>query len=339
MRLLFSLLFLSGCTTVPLKNPTLPVDKTYSRIQFSSCSHPRHPQPIWSMMLKENPDAYIHMGDMIYQYTPEDQPLVKMYEMQARVPEFAAFRAKIPMIATWDDYDFGKNDGGRDNPNKDESKKEFLRFFSNDAAAVTPDSEGIYHSFDLGPKERRLRIVVLDTRYNRDALEKSDKPPFPPGPYMSTKDGSKTILGEKQWRWLRLELAKPAAFTIIVSSIQFIPRQQGYEKWDNFPREREKLRSLLQFARSKNLVIISGDRHHGEISQMEIGRRTLYEVTGSGINRVNNLPDEANDYRVGPRVTENNFGQIDIDWENKKAELKIIDITGKIRSSIAMKLL
>jgi alkaline phosphatase D len=336
-QLFVLLLSLSACTSAPKVAP-LQTEKTYQHIQFGSCNHPRLPQPIWSVALKNDPEVYIHLGDMIYSYTPDDRPRTKMYAMQAQVPEFKAYRAKTPLIGTWDDYDFGQNDGGKDNPEKDIAKKEFLEFFANDAAAMDPGVAGLYHAFMLGPKERRVHIIVLDTRYYRDALERDPAKPAI-GPYMPTKDPKKTLLGETQWAWLKEELKKPAALTIIASSIQFIPQEHGFEKWGNFPHEREKLRALLSRAASANIVVISGDRHHGEISKMEVGRRAVYEVTASGINRVSNIENENNAFRVGPRIMDNNFGEIDIDWQNKTAELKLIDVKGQTRSSVALKLL
>ena len=62
----------------------------------------------------------------------------------------------------------------------------------------------------IGPKGRKVQIILLDTRYFRDDLDKyakgESKPKDIVGWYKPTKDTSRTLLGEAQWSWLEEEL-------------------------------------------------------------------------------------------------------------------------------------
>ena len=76
---------------------------------------------------------------------------------------------------------------------------------------------GIYTSYMFGPKKCRVQIILSDTRWNRDPLEKVDdddyeefRRPASMGPYVATTNTSKELLGEAQWEWLEQELLKPA---------------------------------------------------------------------------------------------------------------------------------
>lgn len=329
-------ILVSGCQSktasvqqqVQIPEPkVLDQTKIISKIQIGSCAHQKYPQPLWKTMLAENPDLYIAAGDNVYASSSADKPIEQAYKLQSLQPEFALYRSQVPTIATWDDHDYGQNDGGTENPEKEDAKLNFLKFWPNDAQAIDPRQGGVYHSFLIGSGKQSVQIILLDTRYFRDALVKSNNPPYPPGPYVATQNKQTTILGSTQWQWLENELKKSSSLKIIVSSIQFLPKEHGFEKWDNFPHERDRLLSLL--TAYKNVLIVSGDRHAGEISSLQNGKTRLFEITASGINRNSTLSSEKNKYRFGERILESNFGQIEIDWKRKSLNISLIDITRK----------
>ncbi len=147
---------------------------------------------------------------------------------------------------------------------------------------------------------------------------------------MPTKDTTKTFLGSQQWQWLEAQLKTPAELTVIISSIQFLHTQQGFEKWENFPHERKRMIQLLQKNKLKNVVILSGDRHFGEIAQLKKKNLRLLEVTASSINRASKLNHEKNDLRLGKPYFEENFGLAEVDWKHKKVKLKLINIADQV---------
>ena len=79
------------------------------------------------------------------------------------------------------------------------------------------------------------------------------------------------MLGEDQWRWLAEQLRVPAEVRLLVSSIQVVAEDHGWEKWMNFPHERERLFKLIRETGAEGVIILSGDRHLAELSMMDGG--------------------------------------------------------------------
>src|SRR5581483_9802608 len=136
--------------------------KPLTRIAFGSCADQDQPLPIFDTIAAAKPELLLLLGDNIYadldktrKVTPE--VIREKYDTLARLPGFRKLRAACPILATWDDHDFGKNDAGADFPLKDESQKLFLDFFG-----VPPDDprrtrKGVYHSAVVGPPGKRRR--------------------------------------------------------------------------------------------------------------------------------------------------------------------------------------
>lgn len=146
---------------------------------------------------------------------------------------------------------------------------------------------------------------MLDIRYHQDSLQKDNKKAYIPNP---TGD----ILGEAQWQWLENQLSTSTADAhIIGSGIQFISNQHPYEKWANFPTARQRLFSLLTKTKAKGVILVSGDRHIGEFSRLNITglNYPVYDITSSGLTHsaLNNT-SEPNRYRVGPLVNQKHYG-------------------------------
>ena len=350
---LISFFSLSACSTAEKKAASstqaarsydieraeLRESRPLNRIAFGSCQHQKSEQKIFRTVLDSKPDLYITMGDNVYASKPEDQPLNEAYLLQIQNEDFRSLWSKIPVIATWDDHDYGLNDGGKENSLKEEARSEFMAFFLEDAKKISKSQPGIYHSFMFGADDKRILVILLDTRWNRDALEFQNNPKSPLDKYRPTEDERKTILGENQWRWLEEQLLKPAELKIIVSSIQVLPTEHGFEKWANFPAERQRLFNLIKKVNPKNLLILSGDRHMSEISSMDLpGYGKILEITASSINRLSNLTEEKNSLRQGPFFTKENFGLMDIDWARRKAIIEIKDMAGKSVLSTDIKL-
>jgi len=87
-----------------------------TRIGFGSCSHQDKPQPIWTSVLEDKPDAFIFLGDNIYGELDDVVVLSRKYARLAAIPGFAALREQIATYATWDDHDYGRNDAGKEYP-------------------------------------------------------------------------------------------------------------------------------------------------------------------------------------------------------------------------------
>ena len=236
MCLIFSFLcFLA----VDAENLEKPID----RIAFGSCLGQDLPQPIWDSVLEAKPDLFVFLGDNVYADTHDMTSLKAAYAKLAAQPGFQKLRESTPILATWDDHDYGTNDTGSENSSRAESQKVFLDFWKVPENSPTRKREGVYDARIFGPPGKRLQIILLDTRYFRSPLK--SKASGSDEDYIPNTDPNATILGEKQWKWLEEQLLIPAQVRIIASSIQVVGADHGGEKWANFPNERKRLFDLV----------------------------------------------------------------------------------------------
>lgn len=319
-----------------LAAPPLDRNKVVSRIAFGSCAHQDKSQPIWEAIVAQKPDLFLFIGDNIYADT-EDMDLMKAkYAKLAAQPGYKKLQQTCPILATWDDHDYGKDDAGFEYPKKREAQQIFLDFFGEPKDSPRRQREGVYDAVVLGPAGKRVQILLLDTRYFRSALKRRpDKPKRGEGPYIPNPDPNATILGANQWRWLEEQLRQPAELRIIASSIQVIAEDHYWEKWANFPHERERLFQLLRDTQAGGVVFISGDRHLAELSMMDGGvGYPLYDLTSSGLTEADKAWGrwEVNRHRVGTMFWGNNFGMITIDWDKQDPliRLQIRDEEGEL---------
>jgi alkaline phosphatase D len=304
------------------------LSQSVSKIAFGSCAHEEKPQPILDTIVKEKPDLFIYLGDNIYGDTKNMKKLQKKYDKLGAKPEFQRLKQTSNVIATWDDHDYGIDDGGAEYPMKAESKEVFLNFWGEPQDSERRTREGIYTSYYFGEGEKRLQVILLDNRTFKTPWVKGKV--FEDEGYIPNYHIEATMLGEAQWQWLRDELKKPAALRIITTSTQFVPQFNGYELWAYMPREKMKMQQLIYDTKANGVLFISGDTHYAELSKMEneAGGYNLYELTSSGLTQTWKFI-APNEHRIGDGVAENNFGMIDIDWNAKMVRLLIKNIKGE----------
>jgi alkaline phosphatase D len=176
---------------------------------------------------------------------------------------------------------------------------------------------------------------VLDTRYFRSPLQKRAKKIVGEGPYEVSSNLKATMLGDAQWKWLAEQLKVPAKVRILVSSVQLVAQDHGWEKWYNFPHERERLYKLIKDTKAAGIVTVSGDRHLAELSMMDAGvGYPIYDLTSSGLTEASQKwrKFEVNRHRVATMNWGNNFGLITIDWakDDPLIRLQIRDEDGEV---------
>ena len=111
-----------------------------------------------------------------------------------------------------------------------------------------------------------------------------------------------------------------ADFNLIVSSIQVLSAEHGFETWGNFPHEVDKLKLLIKNSAAKGVIILSGDRHISEFSKTKIEGVSypLIDFTSSGLTHVySSFSGEPNKYRVLDVVPELSFGVLKFNFEAK----------------------
>lgn len=291
-------------------------------IAFGSCNKQDLPQPLWKPILENNPDVFIWGGDNIYADTDDMMEMEAYYNLQKANEDYAELVTSTNILATWDDHDYGKNDAGEEYEYKQESQQKFLDFLDVPVNDERRSREGVYHSENYETENGTVKIILLDTRYFRSPLEESEDISKRYDP-----DNDGTILGRQQWQWLEKELRNSnAQFNIIVSSIQFLSAEHGFETWANFPAEVEKLKSLIVETEAENVVILSGDRHISEFSKTELTGidYPLVDFTSSGLTHTySSFSGEPNKYREGEVISELSFGLLFIDLKNSSIKMQM----------------
>ncbi len=317
------------CLLLALSGLARAGEEPLTRIAFGSCANEKRAQPIWGTIRQLEPQLFIFTGDNVYADSADPAVLSASYDKLAAQPDFAALRSSSRVIGTWDDHDFGANDAGAEWEGKGAAKEAFVRFFDLPEDSPVRRREGIYDARIFGPEGRRVQVILLDTRWFRGPLKRmtaeelrtlrAEKGRWQ-GPYLPDAESDATILGEDQWRWLEEQLRIPAELRLIVSSIQVVPEEHGWEKWGNLPRERRRLLELAGRS-TGGVIFLSGDRHTAEISKLPAGgpegtAYPLFDLTSSGLNQ-NGYSREPNRHRIGdePPFGKPNFGWISIDWQ------------------------
>ncbi|MEL7119267.1 MAG: alkaline phosphatase D family protein [Bacteroidota bacterium] len=300
----------------------LNTDQVLTKIALGSCNRQDKPQDMWQWIVAENPQLWIWMGDNIYGDTEDMNVMIRKYRKQKSNADYQKLRAKAGVIGIWDDHDYGVNDGDKNFPKKDETKALMLDFLDVPADAEVRSRPGAYQSYTFGPEGKQVKIILLDGRYFRDELIKDGAKR---ARYIPNEKGD--ILGKAQWKWLKGELKNSEAqIHLIACGIQFIPEEQVYEKWANFPAARKKLFKLLEKTQPANAVLLSGDRHISELSKIELDKLDypVYELTSSGLTHTWSLGGtEPNKYREGDLIVALNYGILSIDWSGAQPQLSV----------------
>ena len=301
-----------------------PVEANSIKLGLGSCLDQDFPQPIWNSIEKENLNYFIFLGDNVYGDSPDGKLDKLKYAYKKQESLLPNFLNDINVLSIWDDHDYGLNDGGGSYSFKKESQKMFLDFWEIPSYDMRSSREGIYFSQNKTFFNKKFKLIFLDTRYFRSPLV------GPKGKYLKNISTDSTILGINQWDWLEKELDEYFDFLIIFSSIQIIPEDHGFEKWGNFPNDRNKFFSLLEKNVNKT-VLVSGDRHLGGIYKKD----GFIEITASSLNKPGSLFFETDKHLLGKTYRQENYGIIEI-FESS-IELKLKNKLGKTLNSLSIK--
>lgn len=315
---------------------TVFAQQTVSKIAFGSCANQSSNLPIFNVVVDHKPDLFVFLGDNVYGDTHNMDTLAAIYKRMGNKPSFQNLKKNVPLIATWDDHDYGQNDAGRHYLEKEKSKEVMLDFFDEPKESERRTRAGVYTSYIYEKEGKKIQVILLDCRTFRDNLLRFDKKKHKSNgrhkhyytPY-TTPDS--TLLGEAQWKWLEAELTKPADVRIIGSGVQFGIEFNGYESWANFPHERKRMFDLIKQTKANGVLFISGDVHYAELSKVDYpGLYPMYDLTASGLSSTWEFATPNKNRICGP-VMQNHFGLITINWAlpDPQIELEVWDVKNK----------
>ena len=313
-------------------SPPLNRAAPLERLGFGSCLHQDRPQPIFSAINARSWDAFLMIGDNVYgdATPPALDELAEAYAVAAQAEGLNRLRSTTPVLATWDDHDYGANDAGVEFTGRVKAEELFHRFWHTPADSVLRRREGLYYHETLGPEGQQVQVIFLDTRSFRTGLVPTDTLNAPGKErYVPNEAPDQNVLGEAQWAWLSERLREPVALRVVVSSIQVLAEGHGWEAWRLFPRERARLLELLGESAAP-VVILSGDRHRGGLYQYPLGPdHRLVELTSSSLNfAIPGIQEEPGPLRVGPTYRDENFGAVSLNWAERQFELVLFDRDG-----------
>ena len=321
MKIVVKLFFLSLIIISCNKNENTSDDLI---IAFGSCANQNIENKLWQPILDNNPAVWIWGGDVIYSDTEDMRLMEGHYQQLLSQDNYKKIQNETKIFGTWDDHDYGVNDGGTEYVAKVESQQLFLDFLGVAENDERRQREGVYYSDIVTTTKGNVNIIVLDTRYFRTALIPSKNPDWR---YEPNLYGEGTILGEVQWQWLENELnSSKADFNLIISSIQFLSNEHGYEMWANMPHEVDRLKTLIGSSHAKGVLILSGDRHISEFSKTAIEglNKPLIDFTSSGLTHSwDSLESEPNPFRVGNLVTSLSFGLLKFNFKTKTITMQM----------------
>lgn len=227
-----------------------------------------HRDDIWNQLEAQNPDVLMFLGDNVYadrtgwlnKKPADERQLWERYVITRNRVAFYFKRKLIPVIATWDDHDYGADNGDCTYPCKSESKLVFETFFPQVQRPSLISGPGISKRFSAFGAD----FFFLDGRTFRG-------------------EGNR-MFGDQQERWLFSNIeAKP---TLLLNGSVFFGAYTGGESFEgsfgtDFAPFLKKLKSthgLFSF--------VSGDVHFSEVMDIEpavLGYKTV-EIVSSGMH-------------------------------------------------------
>jgi alkaline phosphatase D len=289
-------------------------------IAFSSCNDPRQGQDILPTLQAalDTIPAYVWLGDNVYltedEWASEESALNKYHKIFDQ-PAYKKLLQTSNHYAIWDDHDAGPNDCDKYFEGMQQTMGAFKRFWK--PSYSMPDTNSYYGSTTLG--EGAVALFFLDNRSFR----------------VHHDSANATVFGNAQLDWLeQAYTSSTATFKILLMGGQFLSTAQVFDNVSRFPEERDRLIRLLS-EDSSVPIVLSGDRHHGELNKLETKNHAILEATASPLT-AKSYPhhEEVNETRLHQKTTaSNHFGILRMTYENNTplaVEMRLIGLDGKV---------
>jgi alkaline phosphatase D len=289
---------------------TAPAASSAERLRFAFASCQHYEQGYFNAyrhIVADEPDLIAFLGDYIYESSwgkdhvrshsaPEPYSLEDYRARHALYrsdPDLQSAHAACPWVLTWDDHEVD-NDYADNRPEDGMDRASFLL---RRAAAYRAYYEHMPLPERMRPQGPEMRIYtqlawgslahfyVLDTRQYRS---------WQACPRPKRRGGSNTVdtesctrltapgrsmLGRAQERWLEGALRdSPARWNVIAQTTAMAQfdqkpgpgRRAWTDAWDGYPAARHRLLQTIQAKRVSNPVVIGGDVHSFNVSQLKL---------------------------------------------------------------------
>ncbi len=277
---------------------------------------------IFAVIEKMKPDALLWLGDNTYLREADyftRTGYLKRYTHSRAIPELQSLMAGANNYAIWDDHDFGPNDASGSWIHRDLALEVFKLFWPNPSFGYR-DMPSTFSAFNY----RDCDFIMMDNRFYRSEVN---------------SQGEGQIFGRKQAdRMIDLLKQSRAPFKFVLSGGQFLNTAKVYENHSNYAAERAYIIKRIEEENIKNVVFLTGDRHHSEYSRMPLSNgNTIYDFTISPLtSSANTNVKEQNEWQVeGSLIQERNFAIATISGPRKERVLNFsfYSNTGKLLKS------
>lgn len=262
------------------------------RFAVVSCSDDTYKdeqKKMWAHVLQEKPDYIFAIGDNVYadwtgnKYLGDASPEQLWNRYVETRQNLDLFRSKdlIPILAVWDDHDYGQNDGDRRYANQKASAQIFKSFFPQ-----TGDREpfhqgpGVASQFSFGEqrflflddrsfRSANLPPVICKTKAESKACQARAK--MERGPDPMAKKEPETHFGYEQTRWVMNQVQEAGSDVVwLISGDQWFGGYSPFESFEgSHPSDFKKFLSSLKNMKSARVAFLSGDRHSSELIGLE----------------------------------------------------------------------
>jgi len=240
-------------------------------LAFGSCAH-RKPLALWSQIEERGAQGLVLLGDTPYIDSTNLDTARQKHREFLSIPELAAIARHTPVWGTWDDHDFGANDSDGRLKGKEQTRRAFTEYRANDSYGQ--GDQGIYTKFRYGPVE----VFLLDTRW----FARTEPSPIDPA--------KPTLLGQRQWDWLRKSLrASTAPFKIIACGMIWDDKENGEsDDWGTYAHERAALFDFLGEASISGVLLVGGDIHCSRLLRYKTEAQVGYPIHQMIVSPIHN---------------------------------------------------
>ena len=130
-------------------------------IAFGSCNNQKIENLLWKEIIKHNPSVWIWGGDIVYSDTENMDTLQHDFQDVLHNRDYKKLKQNTKIVGTWDDHDYGMNDGGATFRAKKANQQAFLDFMGVSKTDERRKQEGVYHADIIKTPQGSVKIILL----------------------------------------------------------------------------------------------------------------------------------------------------------------------------------